>query len=292
VVETLAVFFDSTPLAFPIFMGLIGLAAGSFLNVVIHRLPRMLEQEWRTQCAELSGQADGFPTSRFSLASPCSSCPHCDHEITALENIPLLSYCFLKGRCRACAGPISLRYPFVELLSGVTVAAIAWRWGFSLQTLCAAFLTWSLVALSFIDIDTKYLPDSITLPFLWFGIACNYFGVFTDLESSVSGAMAGYLSLWIVYQLFKLATGKEGMGHGDFKLLAMLGGWIGWQAIPVIIVLSSFVGATIGITQIAFQGAGRGTPIPFGPYLACAGWISLLWGKDLVTAYMRWITVA
>ncbi len=290
--ETLAVFFETTPLASPIFMGLIGLAAGSFLNVVIHRLPRMMEQEWRTQCAELSGQADAFTTSRFSLASPRSSCPHCGHKITALENIPLLSYCFLKGRCRACAGPISLRYPFVELISGVMTAAIAWRWGFSLQTLCAAFLTWSLVALSFIDIDTKYLPDSITLPFLWFGIACNYSGVFTDLESSVGGAMAGYLSLWIVYQLFKLATGKEGMGHGDFKLLAMLGGWIGWQAIPVIIVLSSFVGATIGITQIAFQGAGRGTPIPFGPYLACAGWISLLWGKDLVTAYMRWITVA
>lgn len=284
--ETLA----TSPTLFAGLMGGAGLVIGSFLNVVIYRLPKIMEEDWRVQCAELRGEeAPASTGSRcLSLAYPRSACPQCGHTISALENIPLLSYVLQRGRCRACQGPISPRYPLVELLSGATAAYIAWRWGFGAQALMASLLTWSLICLSFIDLDTRYLPDSITLPFLWLGIGGNLFGVFTDLESSVIGAMLGYASLRTVYHAFKFVTGKEGMGFGDFKLLGMLGAWMGWQALPVIVIVSSVVGAIVGIALITLRGADKNVPIPFGPYLACAGWIALLWGADLTESYMRW----
>ena len=265
--------------------GLLGLCVGSFLNVVIHRLPKMMEQEWHAQCAELRGET-ASTAADLTLARPRSRCPSCGHQITALENIPLVSYMLLRGKCSNCATPISPRYPAVEALTALLSAYAAWHFGPTLQTVGALLLIWALIALTVIDFDTQLLPDSITLPLLWFGLAFNLFGAYADLPSAVIGAMLGYLSLWSVFWLFKLATGKEGMGYGDFKLLAALGAWLGWQLLPVIVLLSSVVGAAIGIGLIVASRHGRNTPIPFGPYLAIAGLIALFWGARLTRAYL------
>ena len=265
--------------------GLLGLAVGSFLNVVIHRLPIMMERDWAAQCAELKGETPPA-VEALSLARPPSRCPHCGHPITALENIPIVSWLLLRGRCKGCAAPISVRYPLVEALTGLLFAFAAWYFGFTAAGLGALIFVAALVALTGIDFDTQLLPDDITLPLLWLGLAFNAFSVYTDLKSAVIGAMAGYLSLWSVYWGFKLTTGKEGMGYGDFKLLAALGAWLGWQMLPLTILLSSFVGAVVGIAMMVFARHGRNVPIPFGPYLAAAGAIALVWGKPLTRAYL------
>ncbi len=273
------------PAAFAVVAGLFGLIVGSFLNVVIHRLPIMMERDWETQCAELRGEAaPAFEP--LSLARPRSRCPQCGHSITAMDNIPVVSWLVLRGRCRGCAAPISFRYPLVEALTALLFAFAAWHFGFTAAGLGAIALIAALVALTGIDFDTQLLPDDITLPLLWLGLALNAFSVYTDLKSAVIGAMAGYLSLWLVYWLFKLATGKEGMGYGDFKLLAALGAWLGWQVLPLTILLSSLVGAVVGIALMVFARHGRNVPIPFGPYLAAAGAIALVWGKPLTRAYL------
>ncbi|MEZ5614885.1 MAG: A24 family peptidase [Rhodocyclaceae bacterium] len=265
---------------------LLGLAVGSFLNVVIHRLPRMMERGWMAECAELRGETPP-PTEKLTLATPRSRCPHCGHGITALENVPILSYLFLGGRCRACRARISLRYPLVEALSGLLSGYAAWRFGASWAGAGALLFIWGMIALAFIDFDTQLLPDSITLPLLWAGLLLNLDGTFADkLSSAVIGAAAGYLSLWAVYWVFKLATGKEGMGYGDFKLLAAIGAWLGWQMLPLTILASSMVGAVVGIALIVFARHGRNIPIPFGPYLAAAGIIALFWGKPLTQHYL------
>jgi len=264
---------------------ILGLCIGSFLNVVIHRLPKIMEREWLAQCADLRG--DPVPQGEgLTLAAPRSSCPNCGHQIRALENIPVLSYLFLRGKCSSCRAAISIRYPLVEISTGLLSAFVAGHFGASLQTIGALLLLWSLIALAAIDFDTQLLPDSITLPLLWLGLAFNLAGTFTSLPSAVIGAMVGYLSLWSVFWLFKLVTGKEGMGYGDFKLLAALGAWLGWQMLPAIILLSSIVGAAVGIALIIFARHGRNIPIPFGPYLAAAGIIALLWGKQLTYGYL------
>lgn len=266
--------------------GLLGLCVGSFLNVVIHRLPKMMEQEWQAQCAELRGEPQS-ETAPLSLARPRSRCPHCGHGITAMENIPLISYLLiLKGKCSGCGQRISPRYPLVELLTGLLSAYVAWHFGPTLQAAAALLLIWALIALAVIDLDTQLLPDSITLPLLWLGLLVNLGSGFVDLASAVLGAMTGYLALWSVYWLFKLATGKEGMGYGDFKLLAALGAWLGWQMLPAIILLSSVVGAIVGIALIVAARHGRNVPIPFGPYLAAAGAIALFWGDTLTQRYL------
>jgi leader peptidase (prepilin peptidase)/N-methyltransferase len=265
--------------------GLFGLCVGSFLNVVIHRLPKMMEREWHAQCAELRGETTSTAAS-FSLSTPRSHCPACAHQIAALENIPLLSYLFLRGKCSQCGVAISLRYPLIEIITGLLSAYVAWHFGTTMQTVGALLLVWSLIALAAIDFDTQLLPDGITLPLLWLGLFCNLFSVFTSLPSAVIGAMAGYLSLWTVFWLFKLVTGKEGMGYGDFKLLAALGAWLGWEMLPAIVLLSSLVGAIVGISLIALTRHGRNVPIPFGPYLAAAGGIALFWGAQLTRGYL------
>jgi leader peptidase (prepilin peptidase)/N-methyltransferase len=276
---------QSEPALFTGLVFLFSLLIGSFLNVVIHRLPKMMEADWHAQCAELRGEAlaDAPP---YNLSLPRSACPQCGHQITALENIPLLSWLWLRGRCSACSTPISARYPLVELLTALLSAAAAWKWGVSVQTLGALLLVWTLIALAFIDLDTTLLPDSLTLPLLWAGLVFNLGGHFANLTEAVIGAMAGYLVLWSVYWLFKLATGKEGMGYGDFKLLAALGAWLGWQMLPVTLLLSSVVGATIGIAMIVFVKHDRRVPIPFGPYLAGGGLVALFFGADLTRVYL------
>ncbi len=263
---------------------ILGLLIGSFLNVVIHRLPRMMEREWQVQCAELRGETlDTLP--QYSLLTPRSNCPACGQVITPLQNIPILSWVVLRGRCAACKTRISARYPLVEVLTGVLSACVAWHFGFGVSALSGLCFLWSLIALAFIDFDTQLLPDSITLPLLWVGLLLNLFDTFTDLQSAVIGAMAGYLILWTVYWLFRLLTGKEGMGFGDFKLLAAIGAWLGWKLLPAVILLSAGVGAVIGIALILFARHGRGTPIPFGPYLALGGFAALLWGEPLTRLY-------
>ena len=263
----------------------LGLAVGSFLNVVIHRLPLMMEAEWRAQAAALHDEVI-VETPRFNLVVPRSRCPACGHGISALENVPLVSWTSLGGRCSACKAPISPRYPAVELLAGLASAMVAWRFGPTLACAAGLLLTWSLIALAFIDFDTTLLPDSITLPLVWAGLGFNLSGAFVPLAAAVIGAMAGYLMLWSVYWLFKLATGKEGMGYGDFKLLAALGAFLGWQMLPLIVLLSSVVGAVVGIGLIILARRGREVPMPFGPYLACAGFIALLWGHELTRMYL------
>ncbi len=267
---------------------LFGLVAGSFLNVVIHRLPRMMERQWRAECAELAGTpAPAAEPSPYNLMVPRSACPHCGHGITALENIPIASYIALGGKCSACRKPISPRYPVVEALAGALSGYVAWRYGLSAAMLGALIFAWAMVALAFIDLDTFYLPDNITLPLLWVGLLFNTAAVFTDLRSAIFGAAAGYVALWSVYWIFKLATGKEGMGYGDFKLLAAIGAWLGWKMLPLVILLSSLVGAVVGIILIAFARHGRNVPIPFGPYLAAAGLIALFWGEPLTRQYLN-----
>jgi len=269
----------------------LGLLVGSFLNVVIYRLPIMMEREWQTQCNELNGVEDKN-SAPFTLSQPRSACPHCQHAITAIENIPVISYLFLGGKCRDCRAPISIRYPIIEMLTGLLSAIVAYYFGFDWACLGALLLTWALIALTFIDVDHQLLPDSLTLPLLWLGISFNFYGQFTTLEASVIGAIAGYLSLWSVYQIFKLITGKEGMGYGDFKLLAALGAWLGWSFLPSIILLSSLVGAVVGLSLILFRRHQSDIPIPFGPYLATAGWIALVWGESINTAYLNWAGLA
>ncbi len=264
----------------------VGLCVGSFLNVVIHRLPKMMERDWQAQCAELRGES-AAPAEPFGLVRPRSRCPRCGHAIGAIENIPILSYLWLRGRCRACNAPISARYPAVEALTALLSAGAAWHFGPTWAGLGALFFLWSLVVLTFIDVDTQLLPDSITLPLVWAGLLFNLGSTYTDLGSAVIGAMAGYLSLWSVYWLFKLATGKEGMGFGDFKLLAAVGAWLGWQLLPLSILLASLVGAVVGVMLIVLARRGVSVPIPFGPYLASAGAIALFWGKPLTDYYLR-----
>lgn len=266
---------------------LFSLMVGSFLNVVIHRLPIMLEREWHAEYSDYFGsEVAASPSDPYNLMVPRSRCPHCDHPIGALENIPLLSWLWLKGRCRQCKAPISARYPLVELLTALLSVAVAATltpgWG----TLAALLLTWVLVALTFIDLDKMLLPDQLTLPLLWGGLLFNLAGGFVPLADAVIGAMAGYLVLWSLYWAFKLLTGKEGMGHGDFKLLAALGAWLGWQALPIVLLLSSLAGAIIGIGLILLRNHHQGKPIPFGPYLAIAGWIALLWGDNITRWYL------
>ncbi|WP_369602526.1 A24 family peptidase [Hahella sp. SMD15-11] len=267
---------------------ILGLLIGSFLNVVIYRLPKMLERQWRAECVALTGASatPEQPEAPFNLVTPASTCPHCGHRIRPWENIPALSYLLLRGRCSQCRQRISVRYPIVEVVTGILSAALAWHFGPTPQLLAALVLTWGLIALTMIDADTQLLPDVLTLPLLWLGLLVNTQGLFTDLNSAVWGAAAGYLSLWTVYWLFKLITGKEGMGYGDFKLLAALGAWMGWQMLPLIILLSSLVGAVVGIAMIIALGRDRQIPIPFGPYLATAGWIALLWGEPIVNAWL------
>jgi leader peptidase (prepilin peptidase)/N-methyltransferase len=277
---------QTTPWLFVTTCVLLGLTVGSFLNVVIHRLPKMLEQQWRAECAELDGQDNPPPAARYNLFVPRSGCPACGHRITAFENIPVASYLALGGRCSACKTRISPRYPAVEALSGALSGYIAWRFGFGAAALGALIFTWALLALAFIDLDTFFLPDDITLPLLWTGLLFNLWGVFTDLQSAVIGAIGGYMALWSVFWLFKFATGKEGMGYGDFKLLAAIGAWLGWKMLPLTILLSSFVGAAIGILLMVVARHGRNVPIPFGPYLAIAGLIALLYGDAINKYYL------
>lgn len=267
------------------FAAIFGLLIGSFLNVVIHRLPKMMQRESDNYVAQESGKP--LPhTDRYNIVAPRSACPHCGHQITAIENIPVLSYLFLRGKCIECKTPISIRYPVVELLTGALSALLVWRFGSGLAGLSALLFTYLLIAMTFIDLDTQLLPDDLTLPLLWCGLLMNLNGTFVPLGEAVIGATAGYLSLWSVYWLFKLTTGKEGMGYGDFKLLAALGAWLGWKMLPVIILLSSLVGAAVGIALILFAKHGRDTPIPFGPYLAAAGLIALFYGRAIVDAYL------
>jgi leader peptidase (prepilin peptidase)/N-methyltransferase len=265
-----------------------GLLVGSFLNVVIHRLPKMMERDWRMQCAEFSGVEPAIEAP-YNLVKPRSACPHCNHAIGAFENIPVISYIFLGGKCKGCQAPISIRYPIVEAVSGILSAYAAWHFGFGWAAVAAIVFVWALIALTCIDLDTQLLPDDITLPLLWLGLLLNLNGVFTSLPDALIGAVSGYLVLWSVYWMFKLTTGKEGMGYGDFKLLAAIGAWLGWQMLPLVILLSSIVGAIVGITLIVAVKHGRNVPIPFGPYLAGGGLIALFWGAPLTQSYLQLI---
>ncbi|MBA1276927.1 MULTISPECIES: prepilin peptidase [Pseudomonadaceae] len=276
----------SNLLAFVFCVFVLGLLVGSFLNVVIHRLPIMMQRDWRAQAREFL-ELPGEPATTFNLILPHSHCPHCDHEIRPWENIPLVSWLALRGKCSSCKAPISKRYPLVELACGLLSGYVAWHFGFTWQAGAMLLLTWGLLAMSMIDVDHKLLPDSLVLPLLWLGLLVNLFGLFATLPDAVWGAVAGYLSLWSVYWLFKLVTGKEGMGYGDFKLLAMLGAWGGWQVLPLTILLSSVVGAVLGTIMLRVQKADSGTAIPFGPYLAIAGWVALLWGDQITSSYLQ-----
>jgi leader peptidase (prepilin peptidase)/N-methyltransferase len=267
------------------FAAVIGLLVGSFLNVVIHRIPKMMQRESDNYVALESGK-EAPHTDRYSLVVPRSACPHCGHQITALENIPVISYLAIGGKCRGCKAAISIRYPLVELLTGGLSFFVFWHFGSGIAGMAGVVFVWFLIAMTFIDADTQLLPDDLTLPLLWGGLLVNIYGTFTNLESAVIGAAAGYLTLWSVYWAFKLVTGKEGMGYGDFKLLAALGAWMGWSMLPVIILLSSIVGAVVGIAMISFAKLKRGNPIPFGPYLAAAGFITMFWGHTLTSQYL------
>ncbi|MCZ4321111.1 prepilin peptidase [Pseudomonas anguilliseptica] len=280
-------FLASHMLAFVLCALMIGLLVGSFLNVVVYRLPKMMQRDWREQAREILELPADPQTATFNLVLPNSSCPHCSHEIKPWENIPVISYLFLRGKCSSCKSPISLRYPLVELTCGLLSAFIAWHFGFTWQAGAMLLLTWGLLAMSLIDVDHQLLPDSLVLPLLWLGLIANSFGLFASLQDALWGAIAGYLSLWLVYWLFKLVTGKEGMGYGDFKLLAMLGAWGGWQVLPLTILLSSLVGAVLGLIMLRLRNAETSTPIPFGPYLAIAGWIALLWGEQITSSYLQ-----
>lgn len=285
-IETL----EQLPLLFYGLVLCLGLVIGSFLNVVIHRLPLMMDAEWRSQCRELleiKPESTSSIAPKMSLATPGSHCPGCGQAIAWYQNIPLVSYLLLKGRCAHCQQQISLRYPLVELLTGLLSLLVAWRFGVSIQSLALLPLTWGLIALSFIDLDQQLLPDSITLPLLWLGLALSLGTVFLAPSEAILGALVGYLSLWSFYWAFKLLTGKEGMGHGDFKLLALFGAWVGWKMVLLIILLSSLVGAIFGIGMILLRGHNRQIPIPFGPYLAIAGWICLLWGQPIAQLYLN-----
>jgi leader peptidase (prepilin peptidase)/N-methyltransferase len=289
--------FELWPATLFVVCGLAGLCVGSFLNVVAYRLPIMMEIAWRRDLESHAGESPVPPQAqgaRFDLIWPRSACPSCGAPIAAWHNIPVVSYLWLRGRCAACAAPISRRYPIVEGLAAVLGLVVAYEFGPTWHTVAALSFTWALLALALVDFDTQLLPDSITLPLMWAGLLLSLVDiggapVFTDLRSSVLGAAAGYLSLWAVYQVFKLATGKEGMGHGDFKLLAAVGAWLGWQLLPVVILVSAAVGSIVGIALIVFGGRSRHAAIPFGPYLAAAAWIALLWGRDLMAWYAQFL---
>lgn len=283
----------------PYIVFVVGLMVGSFLNVVVYRLPIMMYGGWRKECIEFLELApEAVPLSQsagnmllteeepFNLVLPLSRCSSCKAPIKPYQNIPVLSYLFLKGKCAHCGASISWRYPAVELLAAVLSAVVAWHFGYTLQTLFALLLTWSLIALTFIDIDHHLLPDSINLPMIWLGLILSLFGLYTDAHSSIIGAAAGYGSLWLVFHLFKLATGKDGMGFGDFKLLALFGAWLGWQSLPLIVLLSTLTGAVLGVASIIFAKRDHSAPIPFGPYLAIAGWIALIWGESINRIYL------
>jgi len=281
----------------------LGLAIGSFLNVVIYRLPLMLDRQWREQCAEFTGNDSAAATTpavtlqKFNLVVPRSACPSCKAPITASQNIPLLSWLILGGRCANCKKAISVRYPLIEALTGALTAAVAWKFGFGWPALGGMVLSWFLVALTFIDVDHQLLPDSPTLPLLWGGLLVSLWGAQVgsmafppDIRSSVIGAIAGYVSLWSVYHLFRSLTGKEGMGYGDFKLFAALGAWLGWQMLVPLIMIAAVGGAVVGIIVLAVRRQNRATPIAFGPFLAAAGWVMLMWGPQLVASYLHWFT--
>jgi len=276
---------ESSPAALVAAATVLGLAVGSFLNVVIHRLPKMMERQWQAECAEWKGETPP-QQEKYNLVTPRSRCPSCNQAIRAHQNIPLLSYAFLGGKCAGCGKRISWRYPAVEFLTAVLSGFVAWRFGPTMQAAAALLFTWAIIALAFIDLDTFFLPDDLTFPLLWTGLLVNIAGTYTDLQSAVVGAVAGYLVLWLVYWSYKAATGKEGMGYGDFKLLAAIGAWLGWKMLPLVILLSSFVGAVIGIGLIVLARRGRNVPIPFGPYLATAGLIALLYGEDITRHYL------
>ncbi len=271
---------------FIIIASLLGLLLGSFLNVVIHRLPIMMEMDWSAQCASLNDIDNAEKTKKYNLITPRSTCPHCQKTIAAWHNIPVISFLMLGGKCKECKASISWRYPAVEIISALLVGLTAYKFGFSLSTLAASAFVLALISLTFIDLDTQLLPDNITLPLLWLGLLFNLHGGFTDIQSAVIGAMAGYLILWSVYWLFKLITGKEGMGYGDFKMLAAIGAWFGWAMLPAVILLSSIAGSIIGIGLILFAKKGRNTAIPFGPYLALGGITALFFGAQLSTLYL------
>ncbi len=293
----LAELFHLYPGVFAVVVFVFGMTIGSFLNVVIYRLPIMMERDWRRQCAEIFTEAQtpaAEEAEPFNLVHPRSACPQCKTPIAAWQNIPVVSYLMLRGRCAACGTAISPRYPTVELLTGVLSAVIALKFGFNWECLAALFLTWTLIALSGIDVDHQLLPDSITLPLVWAGLVISLFHQRLDAETlfispsqAIVGSLVGYLSLWSVYQAYKLLTGKEAMGYGDFKLLAALGAWMGWKMLPLVILLSSLVGAVTGVAMIVFAGRGKQVPIPFGPFLAAAGWIALLWGNEIIDFYFE-----
>ena len=277
--------FEQYPVLYLGTLFVFGSLVGSFLNVVIYRLPVMMQREWRSDCLEFLEQPNDSDDARFNLSVPRSRCGECGPKISALENIPIISYLVLGGKCSSCKTSISLQYPLVELFTAIVSLVVGWHFGVTLQAMAALVLSWSLIAASGIDIGHKLLPDNITLPLLWLGILLSLFDVFVSLEDSIIGAMAGYMSLWSVFMLFKLITGKEGMGYGDFKLLAMLGAWLGWKPLLAVILTSSLVGAVVGISMIVLKLTERGTQIPFGPYLAAAGWMALLWGDELMRFY-------
>lgn len=280
--------FDFYPWLFPTLATLFGLIVGSFLNVVIHRLPKMMEREWRQECADSFPEYHITPPSGvYNLSVPRSTCPKCETQIRVIDNIPVLSWLLLKGKCHHCGHPISIRYPLVELFTGALCFLVAYQFGFSYFAIALLFFTFVLIAATFIDLDTMLLPDSLTLPLTWFGITLALLQISpVSLQDSVVGAIAGYLSLWSVYWLFKLVTGKEGMGYGDFKLLAALGAWLGWQFLPMIILLSSFVGVIFGIIQLRLKQQGIDKAFPFGPYLAIAGWVCMMWGNVILDWYL------
>ena len=269
--------------------GIFGLLIGSFLNVVIHRMPKMMQRESDNYVASESGRP--LPhQDRYNLIVPRSACPNCGHAISAVENIPILSYLVLRGKCRECKAPISIRYPIVELFTGLLSAALVWHFGFGLAGAATLLFAWLLIAMSGIDADTQLLPDDLTYPLLWSGLLINLNATFVPLNEAVIGAIAGYLSLWSIYWAFKLLTGKEGMGYGDFKLLAALGAWLGWKMLPIIVLMSSLVGAVVGIGLIVLSNRGRDNPIPFGPYLAAAGMLTLFFGQELSQRYLLWMS--
>jgi leader peptidase (prepilin peptidase)/N-methyltransferase len=272
----------------------LALAVGSFLNVVIYRLPKILEEDWRRECAALSGEQDDAVRNHphMTLALPPSHCPHCGHRLRAIENIPVLSYLVLRGRCSACNAHIGLRYPLVEVGTALLSVLVVWRFGMGWESAAALILTWGLIALAVIDMDTRLLPDALTLPLMWLGLLLSLGGWPTDSHSAILGATLGYLFLWVVFHLFRLLTGKEGMGFGDFKLFALFGAWLGWQYLLQILLVSACAGALVGGALILSKGRDRQVPIPFGPYLATAGWIALMWGETINHAYLQWAGLA
>jgi len=282
-------FLASYPLAFVLSTLILGLLIGSFLNVLVWRLPKMLQRDWQAQAHEVLGLPEQSPTPTYNLLLPHSHCPHCDHQIRAWENIPLLSYLLLRGRCSQCTAKISPRYPITELACGLLSAFMAWHFGFGWQASMVLLLTWGLLTLSLIDAEHQLLPDVLVLPLLWLGLIVNSFELFVSLDDALWGAVLGYLCLWSVYWLFKLLTGKDGIGQGDFKLLAMIGAWGGWQSLPLTIMLASLVGAVVGALMLRWRNAQTSTPIPFGPFLAIAGWIALLWGGQITDLYLQFV---